>query len=189
MFGRSSRLILDKIELGFRYPCDGPGRGGTCQVYGFDHTFLALYWMYNTISVVCFHYVWKLQSDLWAIVKFNLPSLNFVDHITGSDFNSNAHTINRWLRSLLWSQFSQVIQPYGTPLSAYSLIFLGTYFVWAFSLMFRGYWQELLERVVWAGTKLKIVIILQPRALSISQGRAVGMADYICGGISCSWAC
>lgn len=89
LFGRSSRLlILDKIELGFRYPCDGPGRGGTCQVSGLDHTFLALYWMYNTISVVCFHYVWKLQSDLWAIVKFNLPSLNFVDHITGSELSN-----------------------------------------------------------------------------------------------------
>ncbi|KAJ1680471.1 hypothetical protein LUZ63_024308 [Rhynchospora breviuscula] len=31
LFARSSRLIPDKANLGFRFPCDGPGRGGTCQ--------------------------------------------------------------------------------------------------------------------------------------------------------------
>ncbi|CAN1364198.1 Photosystem I P700 chlorophyll a apoprotein A1 [Linum perenne] len=33
LFARSSRLIPDKANLGFRFPCDGPGRGGTCQEY------------------------------------------------------------------------------------------------------------------------------------------------------------
>ncbi|CAN1359156.1 Photosystem I P700 chlorophyll a apoprotein A1 [Linum perenne] len=28
LFARSSRLIPDKANLGFRFPCDGPGRGG-----------------------------------------------------------------------------------------------------------------------------------------------------------------
>jgi photosystem I P700 chlorophyll a apoprotein A1 len=27
LYARSSRLISDKFELGWRYPCDGPGRG------------------------------------------------------------------------------------------------------------------------------------------------------------------
>ncbi|KAK8980911.1 hypothetical protein V6N11_048040 [Hibiscus sabdariffa] len=31
LFARSSRLIPDKANLGFRFPCDGPGRRGTCQ--------------------------------------------------------------------------------------------------------------------------------------------------------------
>merc|ERR1712100_713766 len=51
LFARSSRLIPDKANLGFRFPCDGPGRGGTCQVSAWDHVFLGLFWMYNTISV------------------------------------------------------------------------------------------------------------------------------------------
>jgi hypothetical protein len=38
--------------------------------------------------------------------------------------------------------------------------FLGAHFVWAFSLMFlfsgRGYWQELIESIVWAHNKLKV---------------------------------
>ncbi|PSN08490.1 photosystem I core protein PsaA, partial [filamentous cyanobacterium CCT1] len=56
LFARSSRLIPDKGELGFRFPCDGPGRGGTCQVSGWDHVFLGLFWMYNSISIVIFHF-------------------------------------------------------------------------------------------------------------------------------------
>lgn len=32
LFSHSSCLILDKENLGFRFPCDGPGREGTCQV-------------------------------------------------------------------------------------------------------------------------------------------------------------
>ena len=54
LFARSSRLVPDKA-LGFRFPCDGPGRGGTCQVSSWDHTYLGLFWMYNCISVVIFH--------------------------------------------------------------------------------------------------------------------------------------
>jgi photosystem I P700 chlorophyll a apoprotein A1 len=41
LFARNSRLVPDKANLGFRFPCDGPGRGGTCQVSGWDHVFLA----------------------------------------------------------------------------------------------------------------------------------------------------
>ena len=56
------------------------------------------------------------------------------------------------------------------------LIFLGAHFIWAFSLMFlfsgRGYWQELIESIVWAHNKLKLAPAIQPRALSITQGRA-----------------
>ncbi|TYH66563.1 hypothetical protein ES332_D06G132300v1 [Gossypium tomentosum] len=32
LFARSSRLIPDKANLSFCFPCDGPRRGGTCQV-------------------------------------------------------------------------------------------------------------------------------------------------------------
>ncbi|KAL5697076.1 hypothetical protein ACHQM5_031081 [Ranunculus cassubicifolius] len=46
--------------------------------------------------------------------------------------------------------------------------FLGAHFVWAFSLMFlfsgRGYWQELIESIVWAHNKLKVAPAIQPRA-------------------------
>eukprot|EP00975_Prorocentrum_lima_P071716 12939272-Prorocentrum_lima.AAC.3 len=146
-------VSVDKANLGFRFPCDGPGRG-----------------------------------DVWGTVGPN----GAISHITSGNFAKSAITINGWLRDFLWSQASQVIQSYGSALSAYGLIFLGAHFIWAFSLMFlfsgRGYWQELIESVVWAHNKLKVAPTIQPRALSITQGRAVGLAHYLLGGIGTTWA-
>ena len=92
-------------------------------------------------------------------------------------------TINGWLRDFLWSQSSQVIQSYGSPSAAYGLMFLGAHFVWAFSLMFlfsgRGYWQELIESIIWAHKVVVAAPAIYPRALSIIQGRAVGVAHYL----------
>ncbi|KAL5646241.1 hypothetical protein ACJX0J_000069 [Zea mays] len=188
LFARSSRLIPDKANLGFRFPCDGPGRGGTCQVSAWDHVFLGLFWMYNSISVVIFHFSWKMQSDVWGTIS----DQGIVTHITGGNFAQSSITINGWLRDFLWAQASQVIQSYGSSLSAYGLFFLGAHFVWAFSLMFlfsgRGYWQELIESIVWAHNKLKVAPATQPRALSIIQGRAVGVTHYLLGGIATTWA-
>lgn len=188
LFSRNSRLIPDKSNLGFRFPCDGPGRGGTCQVSGWDHVFLGLFWMYNSLSVAIFHFSWKMQSDVWGTV---MPK-GSVSHITGGNFAQSSITINGWLRDFLWAQASQVIQSYGSALSAYGLIFLGAHFIWAFSLMFlfsgRGYWQELIESIVWAHNKVKVAPAIQPRALSITQGRAVGVAHYLLGGIGTTWA-
>ena len=188
LFARSSRLIPDKGNLGFRFPCDGPGRGGTCQVSGWDHVFLGLFWMYNSLSIVIFHFSWKMQSDVWGTVS---PD-GTISHITGGNFAQSSITINGWLRDFLWAQASQVIQSYGSALSAYGLMFLAGHFVFAFSLMFlfsgRGYWQELIESIVWAHNKLKVAPSIQPRALSIIQGRAVGVAHYLLGGIVTTWA-
>eukprot|EP01026_Neomeris_dumetosa_P010132 TRINITY_DN136_c2_g1_i11.p1 TRINITY_DN136_c2_g1~~TRINITY_DN136_c2_g1_i11.p1 ORF type:complete len:380 (-),score=9.58 TRINITY_DN136_c2_g1_i11:149-1288(-) len=189
LFARSSRLIPDKANLGFVFPCDGPGRGGTCQVSAWDHVFLGLFWMYNSLSIVIFHFSWKMQSDVWGTVNASTGSIS---HITGGNFAASANTINGWLRDFLWAQASQVISSYGSALSAYGLMFLGAHFVWAFSLMFlfsgRGYWQELIESITWAHNKLRVAPSIAPRALSITQGRAVGVAHYLLGGIATTWA-
>ena len=52
----------------------------------------------------------------------------------------------------------------------------------------RGYWQELIESIVWAHEKVSVMPVIQPRALSITQGRAVGLAHYLLGGIGTTWA-
>ena len=177
LYSRNSQLIPDKSKLGFRFPCDGPGRGGTCQVSGWDHVFLGLFWMYNCISIVIFHFSWRMQ-DVWGL--------------SGGNFAQSSITINGWLRDFLWSQSSQVLNSYGQDISMYGLLFLGAHFVWAFSLMFlwsgRGYWQELIESIAWAHNKLKLAPTIQPRAMSITQGRAVGVAHFLLGGIATTWA-
>ena len=186
---RSSRLVADKSTLGFRYPCDGPGRGGTCQVSPWDHIFLSLFWSYNTAAVVVFHYYWKIQSDIWGAYESNTISIS---HITGGDFSATSVTINAWLTSFLWSQASQVIQSYGTSNAGYGLIFLTAHFIWALSLMFlysgRGYWQELIESILWSHSKLHFSPQIHVRALSITQGRAVGLTHYLLGGVSTTWS-
>ena len=186
LFSRSSRLVGDKLTLGFRYPCDGPGRGGTCQISPYDHMFLTLFWSYNTVSVVIFHASWYMQSSVWGTM-----SSGSVTHVV-SDFNSSGLLINGYLSSYLWSQASQVIQSYGTSSCGYSLLFLVGHFTWALSLMFlysgRGYWQELVESILWAHSKIRLAISLQPRALSITQGRFVGLTHYLLGGILTTWS-
>lgn len=188
LYARNSRLIPDKANLGFRFPCDGPGRGGTCQISAWDHIFLGLFWMYNCISIVIFHFSWKMQSNIWG----KITSQDTFSTVTSNNFETGAVTINGWLRDFLWAQAAQVVQAYGSPLSAYGLIFLGAHFIWAFSLMFlfsgRGYWQELIESLVWAHNKLKINVSIKPKALSITQGRAVGVAHFLLGGIGTTWA-
>ena len=98
LFSRSSRLILDKANLGFRFPCDGPRRGGTCQVSVWDHVFLGLFWIYNSISVVIFHLSWKMQSDVWGSVSDQgvvtpITSLNFAQSsITIQNNSGNGKT-------------------------------------------------------------------------------------------------
>jgi photosystem I P700 chlorophyll a apoprotein A1 len=149
LYAQSSRLIADKFELGWRYPFDGPGRGGTCQVSPYDHLYLALFWMYNCLSVVLFHFYWKLQSDVWGVFLEGR-----IEHVSGGYFSVNSITINGWPRNFLWFEATQVIQSYSTFISGYGLIFLISHLVWALALMFlfssRGYWQELIESILFA---------------------------------------
>ncbi|KAL4191082.1 hypothetical protein AMTRI_Chr07g27870 [Amborella trichopoda] len=82
LFARSSHLIPNKANL-----------GGTCQVSIWDHVFLGLFWMYNAISVVIFHFSWKTQSDVWG----SISNQGVVTHITGGNFAQSSITINGWL--------------------------------------------------------------------------------------------
>ncbi|KAK5838968.1 hypothetical protein PVK06_007718 [Gossypium arboreum] len=51
-----------------------------------------------------------------------------------------------------------------------------------------GYWQELIESIVWAQNKLKFALATQPKALNIVQGHAIGATHYLLGGIAKTWA-
>ena len=51
-----------------------------------------------------------------------------------------------------------------------------------------GYWQELIESIIWAHQLVATAPAIYPRALSIIQGRAVGVAHYLLGGIVTTWS-
>ena len=37
----------DKMEHSYGFSCDGPGRGGTCDISAWDSFYLATFWMLN----------------------------------------------------------------------------------------------------------------------------------------------
>ena len=133
-----------------------------------------------------------ISRPVSLLLEDAIRCLGFIYFNWHVDWSYNSTAINGWLRNLLWSQSAQVIQSYGTLISGYGFSFLGAHFVWAFSFMFlysgRGYWQELIESILWSHTLFKLTPTIQPRALSINQGRAVGLVHYFIGGVGCSWA-
>ncbi|MGB7085975.1 MAG: photosystem I core protein PsaB, partial [Phormidesmis sp.] len=95
--GRGSKLMPDKKDFGFSFPCDGPGRGGTCDISAGDSFYLAMFWMLNTICWVTFYWHWKHLS-IWS------------GHV--AQFNENSNYLMGWLRDYLWLNSSQLINGY-----------------------------------------------------------------------------
>jgi hypothetical protein len=93
----------DKKDFGFVFPCDGPGRSGTCQTSTWEQSFyLAMFWMLNTIGWVTFYWHWK-HLGIW---QGNV-----------AQFNESSTYIMGWLRDYLWLYSAQLINgynPYGT---------------------------------------------------------------------------
>ncbi|KAL8493943.1 hypothetical protein ACS0TY_024928 [Phlomoides rotata] len=66
---RGSKLMPDKKDFGYSFPCDGPGRGGTYDISAWDTFYLAVFWMLNTIG-------WELIETLaWAHERTPLANL------------------------------------------------------------------------------------------------------------------
>jgi photosystem I P700 chlorophyll a apoprotein A2 len=175
---RGSKLMPDKKDFGYSFPCDGPGRGGTCDISAWDAFYLAVFWALNTVGWVTFYWHWK-NLTVW---QGNV-----------AQFNESSTYLMGWLRDYLWLNSSQLINgynPFGTNnLSVWSWMFLFGHLIWATGFMFliswRGYWQELIETIVWAHQRTPLANIVgwkdKPVALSIVQARVVGLAHFTVG--------
>nr|YP_009512093.1 photosystem I P700 apoprotein A2 [Euglena hiemalis]AXI97999.1 photosystem I P700 apoprotein A2 [Euglena hiemalis] len=164
---RGSRLMPDKKDFGYSFPCDGPGRGGTCDISAWDAFYLAVFWMLNTIGWTTFYWHWK-HITLWR--QGNV-----------AQFDESSTYLMGWLRDYLWLNSSQLINGYN-PFGLNSLAVWGWMF---FLISWRGYWQELIETLVWAHERTPITNMVQwkdkPVALSIVQARLVGLAHFSVG--------
>jgi photosystem I P700 chlorophyll a apoprotein A2 len=87
----------DKKDFGYSFPCDGPGRGGTCDISAWDSFYLAIFWMLNTIGWTTFYWHWK-HITLWQ----GNPG----------QFNESSTYLMGWLRDYLWLNSSQLINGY-----------------------------------------------------------------------------
>ncbi len=175
---RGSKLMPDKKDFGYSFPCDGPGRGGTCDISAWDSFYLAMFWMLNTIGWVTFYWHWK-HLAIWSG--------------NTAQFNESSTYLMGWLRDYLWANSAPLINgytPYGmNNLSVWAWMFLFGHLVWATGFMFliswRGYWQELIETVVWAHERTPLANLVRwkdkPVALSIVQARLVGLAHFTIG--------
>jgi photosystem I P700 chlorophyll a apoprotein A2 len=175
---RGSKLMPDKKDFGYSFPCDGPGRGGTCDISAWDAFYLAMFWMLNTIGWVTFYWHWKHMA-IWG----GNPG----------QFDESSNYIMGWLRDYLWLNSSPLINgynPFGmNNLSVWSWMFLFGHLIWATGFMFliswRGYWQELIETLVWAHERTPLANLVRwrdkPVALSIVQARLVGLVHFAVG--------
>ncbi|MFM6192242.1 MAG: photosystem I core protein PsaB [Planktothrix sp.] len=175
---RGSKLMPDKKDFGYAFPCDGPGRGGTCDISAWDAFYLSMFWMLNTIGWTTFYWHWK-HLGVW---QGNV-----------AQFNESSTYLMGWFRDYLWLNSAQLINgynPYGTNnLSVWAWMFLFGHLVWATGFMFliswRGYWQELIETIVWAHERTPLANLVRwkdkPVALSIVQARVVGLAHFTVG--------
>ncbi|MBA0793178.1 hypothetical protein Gohar_017599, partial [Gossypium harknessii] len=50
LVAHGSKLMLDKRDFGYSFPCDGLGRGDTCDISAWVTFYLAVFWMLNTIG-------------------------------------------------------------------------------------------------------------------------------------------
>jgi len=175
---RGSKLMPDKKDFGYSFPCDGPGRGGTCDISAWDAFYLAMFWMLNTISWTTFYWHWKHMA-IWG----GNPG----------QFNESSNYIMGWLRDYLWLNSSPLINgynPFGmNNLAVWAWMFLFAHLIWATGFMFliswRGYWQELIETLVWAHERTPLANLVRwrdkPVALSIVQARLVGLVHFTVG--------
>ena len=175
---RGSKLMPDKKDFGYSFPCDGPGRGGTCDISAWDAFYLAVFWALNTVGWLTFYWHWKHL----AIWQGNV-----------AQFNESSTYLMGCFRDYLWLNSSQLINGYnpaGTNnLAVWAWMFLFGHLIWATGFMFliswRGYWQELIETIVWAHQRTPLANLVgwrdKPVALSIVQARVVGLAHFTIG--------
>jgi len=175
---RGSKLMPDKKDFGYSFPCDGPGRGGTCDISAWDAFYLSMFWMLNTIAWTTFYWHWK-HLAIWG----GNPG----------QFDEAANYLMGWFRDYLWLNSSPLINgynPYGmNNISVWAWMFLFAHLVWAIGFMFliswRGYWQELIETLVWAHERTPLANLVRwrdkPVALSIVQARLVGLVHFAVG--------
>ena len=178
--GRRSRMLPDKVSLGFGYPCDGPGRGGTCDISCWDSIYLATFWVLNTVAWTLFYFHWK-HLTIWQ----NIPVA----------LQENGGYLLGWFRDYLWFNSAPLIGGYSTSsvndTSVWSWLFLAAHLAWATGFMFliswRGYWQELIESIIYMHVRTAIVSeiwsskVYAPVALSIVQARIVGVVHFTVG--------
>ena len=120
----------DKKDFGYSFTCDGPGRGGNCDISVWDAFYLAVFWMLNTIDWNTFYWHWK-HLGIWQG--------------TINQFNESSTYIMGWFRDYLWLNSSQLINGYN-PFGINNLSVWAWMYFWTFNLR---YWFYVFNVMAW----------------------------------------
>ncbi|MFC4290785.1 photosystem I chlorophyll a apoprotein A2, partial [Neobacillus cucumis] len=167
-------------QFGFGFSCDGPARGGTCDISSWDSFYLSQFWSLNSSSWLMFYFHWK-HLLCWQSLTIK--------------FEENSTYLNGWFRDYLWFNSSSLIRGYDSTgsndLSVWSWTFLAAHLCWATGFMFliswRGYWQELIDTILFMHLKTPFLYHIwsgnsySPVALSIVQARFIGLVHFSVG--------
>ena len=130
-----------------------------------------------------------LNTNSWIVFYFHWKHLTY--H-TITIFDESSTYLNGWFRDYLWLNSTALINGYDTTgandLSVWAWIFLSAHLCWATGFMFliswRGYWQELIDIIIYMHLKTPILYdlwdanIYTPIALSIVQARFIGLVHF-----------
>lgn len=177
---QGSFLMPDKAQFGFGFSCDGPSRGGTCDISTWDAFYLAFFWALNSNAWLMFYFHWK-HLLLWQGLY--------------PKFEESSTFLNGWFRDYLWFNSSSLIRGYDSAgvndISVWDWAFLAAHLCWAVGFMFliswRGYWQELIDVIIYMHLRTPFLYDLwdakfyTPVALSIVQARFIGLVHFSVG--------
>ena len=189
---KGSQVLPDKSSFGYILPCDGPKKGGTCDVSSWDAFYLALFWALNSVAWFLFNFHWH-QLILYSVSSTTALSSNNLSNISSNI--SSASILNGWFRDYLWFNLSSLIRGYdlfgSNDLGIWAWTFLLAHLCWAVSFMFliswRSHWQELIDSVTYLHLKTLFLSISwtpsfsSPIALSIVQARFIGSSHLSVG--------
>ena len=94
---RGSSLMPDKAQSNLGFACDGPSRGGTCDISSWDSSYLALFWALNSTSWTIFLFHWK------HLLPWQSSTTKFEESST---------FLNGWFKDYLWFNSACLIRGY-----------------------------------------------------------------------------
>lgn len=108
--GPGSKLYPDKLEFSYSFPCDGPGRRGTCDISPWDSLYLASFWMLNTNSQLDFGFHFK---SLFISTSIRIDTSDpFHGPIKIINYRESSQTLNGWFRDYLQFNSRALVKGY-----------------------------------------------------------------------------
>ena len=93
------------------FACDGPGRGGTCDVSAWDTAYLATFWVLHTAAWFMFYFHWRTLSTCESTAAAFVPL---------AAFTADTTTLSTWFGR---ATFGSTLRHYSTSTLQHSSVY------------------------------------------------------------------